>query len=191
MNTFSPHNAAWLLAYIAFFNTRSVVTNFEAFVTAWKRLRTFLTTRNVLDVTHDVAANHTAAVAFFTNQFNARWAGGLAVAHVPYWMSARMHAGALSVALWWFGAARDRREKHLLPTMTSQLIEANVVAGVTRTAVTALGAVVAAARQLLSTVLFALVNLIHTASVLAFMLPTLFLLVTATITRVVANLHKF
>ena len=64
--------------------TNILVTDLEASVTARKGFSTFLTTRNILNVTHNVAANHSATVTGFTNQLNAGGTGSFTMTSVTH-----------------------------------------------------------------------------------------------------------
>lgn len=159
---------AGLLA-AAFCQALAPVTDPSAAVLfTWQRFVTRQATGNVLQMTWDVAPLLMLPHAPFLSEVRAWWTLLLTVAVVKHWVVTLVSSRAQVLALWWLCAAGDGRVQDSEPTVTRQLVEAGLPAGLTVSTVTRLLAAVEATVELVAADQEALVLHVHTTQLATF-----------------------
>lgn len=159
---------AGLLA-AAFWQALSPVTDaFAAVRLAGQRFITHQATRNVLEMTRDVAALLVLSHAPFLREVSAGRTFLLTVAVVKHWVVTLVSSRAHVFALGWLRSTGDGWIQHSGPAVTRQLIKTGLPAGFTVSTVTRLLAAVEATVELVAADHGALVLHAHTTK-----LPTL------------------
>lgn len=166
------------------------MANLEAVVATGQGFRSGVATGDVVHVTGYVATDNTTAVTRFLDKFNARWAALLTVTVVTDWMCAWMLPGAHIGALRGLGPTRYGGIDDLVTTETVQFVEADVVAGVTRSTMTEFLTAMRATRQFPTADLVASVLRVHTASFPTLVSSALSLLVASSIADVIFHFDK-
>lgn len=173
---------AGLLAAASCQTLAPVADAFAAVHFAWQRFITRQATRNVLQMTWDVAALLVLSHAPYLSEVCARWTLLFTVAVVKHWVVALVSSCAHVFALWWLGATGDGRVQDGEPTVTRQLVETGLPAGLTVSTVTRLLAAVEATVELVAADQGALVLHIHTTQLAALVSATGAFLVAAFLT---------
>lgn len=148
----------------AFCHTLAPVADpFAAVHFAWQRFITCQAAGDVLQMTWDVAALLVLSHTPFFSEVCARWTLFFTVAVVKHWVVALVSSCTHVFALWWLCATGDGRVQDGEPTVTRQLIETGLPAGLTVSTVTRFLAAVKAAVELVAADQEALVLHVHAA----------------------------
>lgn len=133
-----------------------------AVVFTWQYFVACQATGNVLQVTRDVAALLVLSHAPFLSEVGAGWTLLFTVAVVKHWVVTLVSSCTHVFALWWLRAAGDGRVQDGESTVTCQLVETGLPAGITVSTVTSLLAAVESTVELVAADQEALVLRVHT-----------------------------
>lgn len=148
----------------------------------WQLFVTRQATRNVLQVTRDVAALLVLSHAPFLSEVRARWTLLFTVAVVKHLVVTLVSSCAHAFALWRLCATGDGRVQDREPTVTRQLVETGLPAGLTVSTVTRLLAAVEATVELVAADQGTLVLHSHTTQLAALVSAAIAFLVAALLT---------